>query len=341
MRLVSLGLQPRNTLSLMHTRSKLAVVSLNLQPLRWWAWVGLFASSGEREKRESVASKKASFRRLRKVMIPRGFRGSRSAFTLIELLITVGIVLVLAALVVPSSLGILDKARAAQEMGGARKTITAWLTYAAENDGRLLTGYLPSGDPELDSVKKANDTPLANKTEGRRYVYRLAPYLNYELKGSVLLGKQANLTDEYSVSVTPSLGLNTTFLGGDYAISTDLSPASYPQYVTKKLVQLAKPAQMIVFGSARFDDPTKGMVEGYNAIKPPAVFGQKWVSTEQYVEKSPYMDYGALHLRYDKRAVCAMADGHIELLDIKQLSDMRRWSNDAALADNPYWVATP
>ena len=42
--------------------------------------------------------------------------------------------------------------------------------------------------------------------------------------------------------------------------------------------------------------------------------------------------------RFNGKAVSACLDGHVELLGPEEMQDMRRWSNLAALADDPNHV---
>jgi prepilin-type processing-associated H-X9-DG protein len=253
-----------------------------------------------------------------------------AGFSLIELMVAVGIVVFLAALLIPFSKNLLRNGESVREMAGARRAVAAWINYAGENNGELLTGYAQSGS-----------------VTDRRYVYRLAPYLNNDLRGSLLVNKQATLKDAYSISMQPSFGMNITFVGGDYGALSQLNPDSENGgYVVKRMPQIHSPSKLLVFASARITDPSFtpklagadfGQREGYNAVLPRQVSSQVWVE-ESYDEKRPYYDFGYLHLRYQKRAVCAMADGHVEMLGFEELKDMRRWANQAAIEDNPNWM---
>lgn len=263
-----------------------------------------------------------------------------TGFTLIELLISVGIISVLAALVIPITSSSLEKARSVNEINGARSAIQAWQLYAADNNGTLLPGYLSMSQAAAAGVKNGSGNPVAFPMNAR-YPFRLAPYLNNSLKGSLLVNKQAKLTSDYEISMSPSFGVNLTFVGGDWGSGSDLAPtdanlATYGKFVVTRLAEIHSPGQLVVFASARYTDPSFGNSEGYNAIKSPNLTTQRWA--DQYDEKRPYYDYGSVHPRFDGRAVCAMADGHVELLTLDDLRDMRRWSNQAAEADDPDWT---
>lgn len=225
-----------------------------------------------------------------------------------------------------------------KEISGARAAIAGWQTYAAENDGMVLPGYLssvPTHPMTKAPVYKIDGSEVGYPSK-IRYPYRLAPYLDYRLKDTLLVNKQANLTSEYEVSMMPSLGLNITFVGGDWGGGSDLQPtdknfADYGQFVVTRISQIHSPGKLLVFSSARYEG-----AEGYNAVKSPYLRSGRWGG--EYNESLPYYDFGNVHPRYGDRSVCAMADGHVELLTIDQLRDMRRWSNQAAEADDPNWT---
>lgn len=261
----------------------------------------------------------------------------KRGFTLIELLATMAILAVLLAAIVPVANMCIRKGEQTREMAGARNTVRAWGLYAAENGGEVLPGYqnLPA------QGTKGNTLPFPTNA---RYVFRLAPYLDYQLRGSVLVNKQARFSDDYSMSIVPSFGINLTFVGGDFGVGSDLRPsdgnyAAYGKFVVTRLPEIHSPSKLIVFASARYNDSTLGRVDGYNAIRSPFLENRRWPAT--YREDSQWWDYGGVHLRFDGKAVAAMADGHVELLTFEQLQDMRRWSNQAAQEDDPNWTLRP
>jgi len=256
-------------------------------------------------------------------------------FTLLELIAALGIVLILAAVIYPFATNCIGRAKAAAEVAGARKTISAWAAYAVENNNEVLPGY--AMDP---GARNASGKALGFPANAR-YVFRLAPYLNYELRGSLLVNDQKRITDDYHISMAPSFGLNVTFVGGDFGGGSDLQPTesnfnTYGKFVVTRLTEIHAPSKLVVFASARVTDSAGRVEEGYNAIKSPHWTANRW--EQEYRESLPFYAFGNVHPRFDGKAVCAMADGHVELLSLDDLRDMRRWSNQAAIADDPDWT---
>jgi len=258
------------------------------------------------------------------------------AFSLIEMLVGMAVVAILAAILLPVLSSMQASAKATRELSGARQAITAWINYAGDSGGEVMPGYKAETD-----VFNADGEELRFPVSAR-YVFRLAPYLDYRLHGTLLVNKQEKVTSDYAMSVSPSFGVNLTFVGGDFGGGSDLKPnprnfASYGKFVVTSLAEIHSPAKLIVFASARFDSDGE-VVEGYNAVRSPNFRGRRWPS--EYDIEKPWYSYGMLHLRHRGRAVCAMADGHVELLSFEQLEDMRRWSNQAAQEDDPNWTLT-
>lgn len=256
-------------------------------------------------------------------------------FSLVELLVTTGIILSLAAAVIPVASSCIEKGRAAREIAGARRAVIAWRTCAMENNQMILPGY------QADWSAVNAKGKILSFPANARYVFRLAPYLDFQIKGTLLVNDQIRIQDDYEMSMAPSLGINLTFVGGDYGGGSDLVPsdanfATYGKFAVTNLNEIHAPSKLLVFASARITDSQNRIQEGYNAIKSPRLTSNRWLGT--YEEKRPYYDFGAVHPRFQNRAVCAMADGHVEMLGIEDLRDMRRWSNQAAMADDPDWL---
>ncbi|MGH8046633.1 MAG: type II secretion system protein [Chthoniobacterales bacterium] len=255
------------------------------------------------------------------------------AFTLIEMLVVVTIIGSLIALSVPVMSRYLNEGYKAKEISAARKIISAYLTYAADHDGMLMAGYRQ--EPATDATGVALGFPA-----NARYPWRLAPYLDYDMHAILFNGNENALKDEvdthYAASVSPNLGMNVTFVGGDYGSGSDLVPsdrtfAKYGNFCVTRLNQVSRPSSLMAFASAR-----RGKRQvGFYQIKSPVLTATRW--SGKWDENSGAESYGFVDMRYDKKAVAAMMDGHIELLDEDGIQDMRHWSNQAAEQNDPHF----
>ena len=260
----------------------------------------------------------------------------KKAFTLVELLVVIAVIGLLVGLATP----VLGRARLAgqqaSETAAAKSLITAYLAAAQDQSGVLLKGYDENGQ-----ACNSQGIPFRSESsESYRWPWRLAPYLNYQLEGAILVNERANNLDpndpkdSYLVSASPSLGMNSYFVGGH----ENGQPAN--SYVTNgicvtRLAQAVKPSQLIVFSSARGVDPMRGKnVDGYYYVTSPQS-SPRWPSV--WNANGTVKAYGQVRLAYLEKAVTAQLDGSVSLLNFSELRDMRRWANEAARQDNPNW----
>ena len=259
-----------------------------------------------------------------------------SAVTLVELLVVIAVMGLLAGLATP----VLGRARLAgqqaSETAAAKSLITAYLAAAQDQHGVLLKGY----DEEGEACDSKGNQFQVGSSQALRWPWRLAPYLNYQLEGALLVNERANALDpsdpnqSYLVSASPSLGLNSYFVGGHENGQPAYSYVTNGTCVTR-LAQAVKPSQLIVFSSARGVDPMKGKnVDGYYYVTSPQS-SPRWPST--WNTKGSARSYGQVRLAYSEKAVTAQLDGSVSLLNFTELRDMRRWANEAARQDNPNW----
>lgn len=263
---------------------------------------------------------------LRPFQSPRGF-------TLVELLVALTILGLLAGLATP----VLGRARLAgqqaTETSAAKNLIHAYLAAAQDQNGVLLKGY----DEEGEACDSHGNRFQLGSSQASRWPWRLAPYLNYQLEGAVLVNERANALDpndpsqSYLVSASPSFGMNSYFVGGH----ENGQPAySYVQNGTcvTRLSQAVKPSQLIVFSSARGVDPMRGKnVDGYYYVTSPQS-SPRWPGV--WNANGSAKAYGQVRLAYAEKAVTAQLDGSVSLLTYSEMRDMRRWVNEAARQDN-------
>lgn len=265
---------------------------------------------------------------------------TQRAFTLVELLVVIGIIGVLMGILLPTISQARQQGRMTIELAATRQLMIAYLSYANDNKGSVVPGHTN------ENLKLTDDTgKVLSPTEaGKRWPWRLAAHIKFGIRGTLLVHEQvdvqANRSDPfwaYWVSLLPSFGLNYYALGGDLSGAGALN---LPGCVSK-LSQIHRSSRMIVFASAR---APHGMphADGYFKIIPPtksSEYSATGWSTEPYRADADPAAWGYVHPRYNNRVIVACVDGHSEMLSVEELRDMTRWSDRAAREGNPRWRA--
>jgi hypothetical protein len=105
-------------------------------------------------------------------------------------------------------------------------------------------------------------------------------------------------------------------------------------------LRLSEPGAMelIAFASARSKRyPQDEGMKGNHLIIPPGASlpgASPWLG-KQWQEDSLSGDFGHLDLRHKEKAVVARLDGSVQLMEAKQLRDMRNWSLGAKENNDP------
>ena len=272
---------------------------------------------------------------------------SRFGFTLVELLVVIGLVVVLLGLVFMVGGKVRKQAREVTERNAARQSLIAWNSYAFDHNGDLLPGYrsgLEAMTPDGQPISAATIG-----VAGNRYPWRLAPYLGYNFDILYVNEQNEYLEDlrvndyssyVYTVATFPSLGINATWMGGD-EIDGCFNPALtnlLGNFYSSSLSQIRHPERLTVFASARGDSQPNGggdSIEGYFKIASPAFSSRRW---EDQYDPEDTTSFGNLSARWDGRSVIGRVDGSVDALPIEELDDMRLWADRA---DSKDWKLAP
>jgi prepilin-type N-terminal cleavage/methylation domain-containing protein/prepilin-type processing-associated H-X9-DG protein len=258
------------------------------------------------------------------------------AFTLIELLVVIAVIAILATIGNAAVQSAIRGASTSAEVAAAKTLAAALQSAVADNNGQ----YPFALDSQANNVVDAQGKPLGMKQIGHRYPFRLAPYFGFDLEGTLLVGKNKiqmlkamNLSKpegpmyNYGISAFPSLGINRHFVGGRRP-SKNASPSSE---AIRSMAQADR--NIIAFISAGTTD-----VFGYEYVVAPGAPDGGW-SSGDWTEQSDPGSYGNVHPRHNGKAVAAFLDGSVKKLTLEELRDMRLWSRNAAINDDPNYQA--
>lgn len=273
---------------------------------------------------------------------------SRAArgFTLIELLVAIGVIGILSTVLIAGAGAAREAAHRTAVTANARSLIMAYLATPLENNEFYMVGYGDAGE----TIHPPQGPPISSSSEeAKRYPWRIAPYLNDHVE-TLYVGKHAAFykhhasKNAYTTSLHPSFGMNSVFVGG-HRDGRKHDPGYTPggrggdgstfprDFWVLQPGDAYNPSNLIVFATSRYSPP-----EGYsdyvgfyrlNAPKSPA--SPTWGGYRPEIPAS----LGFVSLEYGGKAVVAHLDGNVRLLDETELRDMRRWSNQAAMYNDP------
>ena len=253
-------------------------------------------------------------------------------FTLVEMLVGIAILGLLVGVSGAAYQKAIGKASLATEVNAGKNLVQAYLFAAAENDGRCLAAY--DSAAKNQNVLNAKGRPLGMAEAKCRYPFRLAPYFNHQMDGTILvnrneaqiiqiMGSSGTMYD-YGLSVFPAFGINRYLVGGRINSSGSVE---YPSECIQKVAQAEK--SPIVFISAGTTD-----VDGYEYVIPPNGPSGQW-SAAKWTKDSDPGNYGYVAARFDGKAVAAFLDGSVRVMSLDDLRDMRLWSKNAAINNDP------
>jgi prepilin-type N-terminal cleavage/methylation domain-containing protein/prepilin-type processing-associated H-X9-DG protein len=273
-------------------------------------------------------------------------------FTLIELLVVIGIIGLLIGILLP----VLSKARvSAQELrslSGLRQMMLGYTMYYQENKGALLFGYTPSN---VNGVPITATDPVSGQTFGipvaDRYPWRLVCYVGNIWQIIHSHGDMPPLTstgensaqafmDAYTLSLNPTYGINSVYVGGDANYQGFVAPNNTPNvnhHVVFKATEVHSPSKLIVFADCHAWNVPGLVAQGLYTLTPPHAAGHNWQVTNNAIQVlNPNIIMGVPQGWYSKRIMVAFFDGHVESMLPAQLGDMRLWANGATTSDYDY-----
>lgn len=287
------------------------------------------------------------------------FLRRRPAFTLVELLVTLAIIAMLIAILMPALSRARLVARHASALSAMRQVMTGYTIYQHDHREQVPYGYANAtvdGSPIGVRLRSGHVIPQPTQLAlpAMRYPVRLVPYVSdawailYNHDAESLEEPQAGDSDAeawnkaYLLSTDPAFGINSVYVGGDRGFHGFVGPVSrrnVGKHVVFSASEVRRPSSLIVFtdsklkGAGMFAD-----APGYHWATPPVAQGRQWRASGDGFEVPTSGYVGLPEGRYIGAAVTGFFDGHAASLRSAELDDMRLWANGATTAD---WDYTP
>ncbi|MEM8873868.1 MAG: type II secretion system protein [Planctomycetota bacterium] len=278
----------------------------------------------------------------------------RFGFTLVELLVVIGIIALLVAILLPTLSAARETAGRVKSLAGVREMVTGYTAYHQEHGGSLMWGYTP---PTVNGTAVTVEDPVTGLTFGLpvadRYPWRLAPYVS-DVWEIIHIHKTTPdrpfasdpfgtaFSKAYILSLDPAFGLNSVYLGGHQGslfrgfTGADNRP-NVGKHIAFQASEIRRSSQQLVFaetiqynagglGSTSRDGERPGLFYA----TPPRANGQRWtVDDNGDFEITSGVITGLPEGRNGDRAAVSFFDGHAEALLPAELEDMRLWAPKA------------
>jgi prepilin-type N-terminal cleavage/methylation domain-containing protein/prepilin-type processing-associated H-X9-DG protein len=286
-------------------------------------------------------------------------RPVRGGFTLVELLVVVGIVATLIAILLPALTKARESAMQVKTASDLRQVMIGYTSYHLNHRGAVLFGYPPN---RVNGVQNVVTDPVSGitfyDTVGQRYPWRL---VNYVAGIWEILYPHKPLPDRplatdafadaeykaYVLALNPSFGINAVFVGGQvnasYAPwncftgpdSMHLSPNT-GKHCVFRASEVRRTTDLIVFAECQaWNSPGVVNGDGMSHLTPPRGAGkQRWTVLNNVIVPTQAHAMGLPVGRFGKETTVGFFDGHVSRMTPRDLEDMRYWS---VRADRPDW----
>ena len=288
------------------------------------------------------------------------------AFTIVELLVVVGILALLLGMLLPALHGAQKRSSKHKELNAIRQVGLVWILYANANNGKLLPGYLDFDVQQRWRVRYEypNHRDIPSDLAGP-WTWRLLPYLDDDI-GTVhgyadesgyetvtLDPSQTGASPPQMAAVAnpiafePAFGYNAYYVGGWWTMDSGLARPLFHDativgttktvnVLSRSVGTIRRPTQLVTFCSSSSLKP--GVYRKFSKAQPGShLVVPAWLSDAEQWEwvgaLQVHADTAAPIGRYNGLAATLFADGHTDANKPDELADMRKWIDTAKTRD--------
>ncbi|MCH2133063.1 MAG: prepilin-type N-terminal cleavage/methylation domain-containing protein [Phycisphaerales bacterium] len=290
---------------------------------------------------------------------------SHRGFTLIEMLIVIGIIAILLGIIMTAISGVGSKARKTNERNEIRQIGNAWIKYAQIHKDRITPGWLsPSTQNEWDTVITYPDgtvIPPAPTYGGEQpniagpWTWRLLPYMEYDFRLTRSHLREDNFNHwsdlppgmRLEIAEAPAYGVNGYFLGGCWDRWYGNVSGTHPRLrkardasgkkvnlTTRSLSMMRNPSTVLAFISNAAGKPNQPLAAedwdaGHYLATPHRLADDRLWTINEGLDVQMLDGRSGPIGRYGGPPVTWHPDGHVDAFSLQELLDQRLWIDQA------------
>lgn len=286
------------------------------------------------------------------------------AFTIVEILVVIGVLALLLGMLLPALSGAQKRSRKHDELNSIRQVGLGWILYSNGNNDKILPGFLEVEVqkkwrvayeyPNHKDILPAPSYSLSGPNLAGPWTWRLMPYLEYnhdivhgyaeeEEFDAVTLGDGSAAAEEEAAEIAyfPGFGYNAHYVGGWWDMDSGLDrtrlfdakiDGKRVNVLSRSIGTIRRSTQLITFCSSALLKPgTYRKFEfthpGWHSVIPPWLGQEQQWGWEGALEV--YAQNPAPMGRYNGLAATLYADGHTAANQVDELTDIRHWIDTA------------